>query len=264
MGPTPHGSQVQGDRVPREILLVLNTTLGYSKFMTISGAAEDYLKAVLKIEESDRKASTSGVARELQLADATVTDMLRKLKRAGLLEYERYHGARLTERGRTIALAVRRRHRLIELFLHQTLGYRWEEVHEEAEQMEHVVSDRFVERVDELLQHPLRDPHGELIPDATGFVPQEDDLCLEDAEPGRYRVQRITDDRPQFLSYLGKLSLRPGTLLEMVERTPFGGPLSLRIGTDGVSAHLGPEAASKIFVVPACAGSGTSEEPHAH
>jgi DtxR family Mn-dependent transcriptional regulator len=231
--------------------------------MTVSVAAEDYLKAVLKIEESERRASTSGVARELHLADATVTDMLRKLKQAGLLDYRRYHGATLTQRGRAIALAVRRRHRLIELFLHETLGYRWENVHEEAEQLEHVVSDRFIEKIDGLLRHPLRDPHGELIPDANGFVPREDDLCLDDVAPGFYVIQRITDDRPEFLSYLGKLSLRPGTRLQLAERTPFGGPLTLRLGLDSVALHLGPEAAARIFVIPANEDSATPDQAEA-
>ena len=217
--------------------------------MTISAVAEDYLKAVLKIEESDRKASTSGVARELNVADATVTDMLRKLQRAGLLTYRRYHGATLTVRGREVALGVRRRHRLLELLLHEILGYRWDEVHEEAERLEHVVSDLFVDRIDGLLQHPLRDPHGELIPDAGGFIPEDDDIPLDDAEPDDYRIQRITDNSPEFLSYLGELSMRPGTFLKLVGKAPFGGPLTLRIGEEGNPAHLGPEAASKIFVV---------------
>ncbi len=217
--------------------------------MSISGVAEDYLKAVLKIEESDRKASTSGVARELNLADATVTDMLRKLQRAGLVEYKRYHGATLTKQGRAAALGVRRRHRLLELFLHEILGYRWDEVHEEAERLEHVVSDVFVEKIDGLLRHPKRDPHGELIPDASGFSPEEDDICLVDAEPGDFRIQRITDNEPDFLRYLGELALRPGVRLKLVGRAPFGGPLTLLVGGENASVHVGPEAAARVFVV---------------
>jgi len=189
-----------------------------------------------------------------------VTDMLRKLKQAGLLEYRPYHGAALTKRGREVALGIRRRHRLLELFLHEILGYGWDEVHEEAERLEHVVSDLFVDRIDGLLQHPLRDPHGELIPDAGGFTPEEDDIPLDDAEPGDYRIQRIADNSPKFLSYLEELSLLPGTFLKLVGKAPFGGPLTLRIGEEGAAAHLGPEAASRIFVV---SGGGETESPDA-
>ena len=135
----------------------------------ISSTAEDYLKAVLRMEDRNEKASTSSVARHLEVADASVTDMLRKLQKAGLLEYKPYYGASLTKKGRSVALKILRRHRLIELFLHEVMGYGWEEVHDEAEKLEHVVSDFFVERADSLLNHPVKDPHGEVIPDARGF-----------------------------------------------------------------------------------------------
>jgi len=219
--------------------------------MNVTGVAEDYLKAVLKIEESDQRASTSGVARVLNLADATVTDMLRKLQQAGLLEYRRYHGASLTRKGREVALKVRRRHRLIELFLHEVLGYRWDEVHDEAEQLEHVVSERFVERIDGLLEHPKRDPHGALIPDASGFSPTEVDAALSEAKPGEYLVQRITDEKPDFLRYLEELALFPGTRLNLIGRSPFGGPVTLQVGEALTPVYLGPEAAAKVFVVSA-------------
>jgi DtxR family transcriptional regulator, Mn-dependent transcriptional regulator len=216
----------------------------------VTGTAEDYLKAVLKIEDGNEKATTSGVARELNLADATVTDMMRKLQRAGLLEYKPYYGATLTERGRRIALGILRRHRLIELFLHEVLGYGWEEVHEEAEKLEHVVSDLFMERVDRLLQSPARDPHGELIPDPAGFRPKEEDIRLVDALPGHYRIQRIVNNRPEFLGYLEQQSIRPKVRVELVRRAPFDGPLQLRIESGRAAVYLGTQAAESIFVVP--------------
>jgi DtxR family transcriptional regulator, Mn-dependent transcriptional regulator len=214
----------------------------------VTGTAEDYLKAVLKIEDGRQKATTSGLARELNLADATVTDMLRKLQRAGLLEYKPYYGATLTKRGRIVALGIVRRHRLIELFLHEVLGYGWEEVHEEAEKLEHAVSDLFVERVDRLLRFPLRDPHGELIPDQNGFRPDEEDICLEDAAPGHYRIQRIVNNDSELLNYLERQSVGLGAYIELLDRAPFDGPLQLRI-EGGTTVHLGVRAAKCIFVV---------------
>ena len=138
---------------------------------TVSSTAEDYLKAVLRFEDMNEKASTSKVARHLEVTDATVTDMLRKLQTAGLLEYTPYYGVSLTARGRAIALKILRRHRLIELFLNRIMGYGWQEVHAEAEKLEHAVSDYFVERIDALLDHPVKDPHGEVIPDIQGWSP---------------------------------------------------------------------------------------------
>lgn len=214
----------------------------------ISSTVEDYLKAVLKMEDRNEKASTSNVARHLSVADASVTDMLRKLQKAGLLEYRPYYGATLTAQGRRLALKILRRHRLIELFLHQVMGYGWEQVHNEAEKLEHVVSDFFVERIDALLGYPDKDPHGEVIPDAQGFRSLEQDICLAQAEPGNYTLRKVTNDRPEFLAYLEKESIVPGTSFTLMEKAPFQGPLKLKIRGKDVPQYLGLEAAKSIYV----------------
>lgn len=216
----------------------------------VSSTVEDYLKAVLKFEDRNEKASTSKVARHLEVTDATVTDMLRKLQAAGLLEYTPYYGASLTARGREIALKILRRHRLIELFLHQIMGYGWEQVHQEAEKLEHAVSDYFVERIDVLLNHPDKDPHGEAIPDARGFREAENDISLVDAEPGKYTIRRIVDSNPELLTYLHQESLVPTQHITLLEKAPFRGPLKLRLPRLKAPIYVSLEVAQRIFVLP--------------
>ena len=224
----------------------------------VSSTVEDYLKVVLKIEDMKQRASTSRVARHLDVADATVTDMLRKLKKAGLLEYKPYYGATLTQKGRQVALRILRRHRLVELFLHQVLGYGWEQVHEEAERLEHAVSDLFVSRIDALLDFPAQDPHGEIIPDAQGFRQVEDDLCLAEAELGEYSIRKVTNSDPEFLAYLDKVGLRPGNRFSLQEKAPFQGPLKLLPDAGREPVYLGLEASRSIFVLPLKGSSAAS------
>jgi len=214
----------------------------------ISSTVEDYLKALLKMEDSDVKASTSNVARRLSVTDASVTDMLRKLQKAGLLAYKPYYGAALTPQGRLQALRIMRRHRLIELFLHQVMGYGWDQVHEEAEKLEHVVSDFFVERADALLGYPEKDPHGEVIPDAQGYRNLEEEVCLATAELGQYTIRKITNDNPDFLTYLEKEALIPGTSFNLLARAPFHGPLKLMLSGKIAPHYIGLEAAKNIFI----------------
>jgi DtxR family transcriptional regulator, Mn-dependent transcriptional regulator len=214
----------------------------------ISSTVEDYLKAFLRIEDMNEKASTSRVARHLDVADASVTDMLRKLQKAGLLEYKPYYGATLTKEGRMVALKILRRHRLIELFLHQIMGYGWEQVHEEAEKLEHVVSDFFVERVDALLNHPVKDPHGEIIPDAQGFRGRQEDICLADAAIGDYTVRRVVNGNPEFLAYLEKENLFPASTFSLLEKAPFQGPLKLLLTGKKNPQYIGLEVAKSIYV----------------
>src|SRR5262245_15824883 len=222
----------------------------------ISSTVEDYLKAVLKMEDMNEKASTSSVARQLSVADASVTDMLRKLQKAGLLEYRPYYGATLTGPGRRLALKILRRHRLIELFLHQVMRYGWEQVHDEAEKLEHVVSDFFVERVDALLNHPAKDPHGEAIPDAQGVRSLDEDVCLVDAELGSYVIRRVISSNPELLGYLEKEDLLPSRTFTLVERAPFQGPLKLLRDSNLPPQFIGLEAAKSVFVSPSPAGEG--------
>jgi len=214
----------------------------------VSSTAEDYLKAVLNLEDMHEKASTSSVARRLAVADGTVTDMLRKLQSAGLLEYTPYYGATLTPRGRAIALKILRRHRLIELFLHRIMGYGWEQVHDEAERLEHAVSDFFVERIDALMNHPSKDPHGEVIPDARGFRESEDYISLAQAEQGRFTIRKVINASPELLTYLNKESLVPAQRFTLLEKAPFQGPLKLQIRGKSAPTYVGHEVATCIFV----------------
>jgi len=217
---------------------------------TVSSTAEDYLKAVLRFEDRNEKASTSKVARHLDVADATVTDMLRKLQAAGLLEYTPYYGVSLTARGRGIALKILRRHRLIELFLKQIMGYGWQEVHEEAEKLEHAVSDYFVERIDALLNHPVKDPHGEVIPDIQGFRETENDICLALADVGNYTIRKVIDSSPELLTYLDKESLVPTQTITLLQKVPFQGPLKLLRHGSRAPVYIGLDVAKRIFVLP--------------
>jgi DtxR family Mn-dependent transcriptional regulator len=217
---------------------------------TVSSTAEDYLKAVLRFEDRNEKASTSKVARHLDVADATVTDMLRKLQAAGLLEYTPYYGVSLTARGRGIALKILRRHRLIELFLKQIMGYGWQEVHEEAEKLEHAVSDYFVERIDALLNHPVKDPHGEVIPDTQGRRETENDICLAFAPLGNYTIKKVIDSDPELLTYLEKELLVPTQTITLLEKGPFQGPLKLLCSGSQAPAYIGLDVAKRIFVFP--------------
>ena len=217
----------------------------------VSSTVEDYLKAFLRLEDMNEKASTSTVARHLSVADASVTDMLRKLQKNGLLEYKPYYGATLPRRDAGSRFVSCAGIASIELFLHKVMGYGWEQVHDEAEKLEHVVSDLFVERIDAYLGYPDKDPHGEVIPDAKGFRSQELDICLLRVEPGEYVVHKVTNDQPEFLAYLQKQALTPGASFRLVEKAPFQGPLKLVLSGRKTPQYLGAEAAKSIHVLPA-------------
>lgn len=180
---------------------------------TLSTSVGDYLKAVWEVAGTGA-ASTNAVAGRLSVSPASVTGMFARLQEMGLVEYERYRGASLTGKGRAEALRLIRRHRLIETFLVERLGYSWGEVHDEAEHLEHAVSDAFTERLAAFLGHPGRDPHGDPIPDADGAVAPDPAVPLETAEVGgRVRISRVGHRDPETLSYLGELGLVPGRTL---------------------------------------------------
>ncbi len=163
-------------------------------------------------------ASTKDVAARLSISPASVTNMFARLQEMGLVEYERYRGATLTERGRGEALRLVRRHRLIETFLLEHLGYDWQEVHVEAERLEHAVSDGFTERLAEFLGHPDRDPHGDRIPSAEGTLEPDDSFLLSEALTGRRVViSKVSDADASMLDYLGDRRLVPGRMLNVRE-----------------------------------------------
>src|SRR5215216_1073211 len=180
-----------------------------------SSSVGDYLKAIWEIAvDSGEVSSTKGVAERLSISAASVSNMFARLQEMGLVEHERYRGATLTERGKQEALRLVRRHRLIETFLLEHLGYDWQEVHKEAERLEHAVSDAFTDRLAELLGHPEHDPHGDPIPSAEGILEAEDSFGLNQAVAGRrLRISKVRDEDAAMLDYFGDRNLVPGRLL---------------------------------------------------
>ena len=211
-----------------------------------SVSVEDYVKAIWEVAGAD-VASTKDVAERLLIAPPSVTNMFVRLREMGFVEYERYRGVSLTERGREEALRLVRRHRLIETFLLQHLGYSWEQVHEEAERLEHAVSDGFTERLAEYLGHPDQDPHGDPIPAADGTIQPDYSFPLSEAEPGqRIRISKVGDD-PSTLDYLGERELVPGRLLYVREVRDLDGVVTVE-DEDGGAHSLGEPLARAVFV----------------
>lgn len=202
----------------------------------LTRSVEDYLKAIYHLSLDGHAATTSRIAQALDLSPPSVSGMVKRLSEQGLLEHEPYKGASLTAEGRRIALRMLRRHRLIETFLVATLGYTWDSVHEEAERLEHAVSDELVERMAQALGHPRFDPHGEPIPTADGRVDELVYVPLADlAEGERVVVRRVDLHQPDRLRYLASLGLVPGAQVAIDARAPFDGPITL---TTGSSRHV--------------------------
>ncbi len=213
-----------------------------------SSSVGDYVKAVWEVSGTGA-ASTKDVAARLSVSSASVSNMFVRLREMGLVEYERYRGVSLTGRGREQALRLIRRHRLIETFLLQHLGYTWDEVHEEAERLEHAVSDGFTERLAELLGHPERDPHGDLIPTADGtLAPEEGTVPLSEAAPGdTVRVARVGHQDAGQLAYLWEHELIPGRVLNVREVRALDGVVTVE-DEGGDALALGGSLAGAIFV----------------
>lgn len=197
---------------------------------TLSTSVGDYLKAIWVVG-NEGPASTGDIARELEVTAPSVTGMLGKLKRLGLIEYRRYYGAELTDAGREAALRLIRRHRLLETFLFRDLGFSWDEVHEQAETMEHVMSERFTERLAEHLGQPSHDPHGDPIPRPDGSLPNTPSAVLADVAVGRrFYVSRVLSQDTEVLGYLKRLGIEPGAELTLQGREPRGNAVQLRVG----------------------------------
>jgi DtxR family transcriptional regulator, Mn-dependent transcriptional regulator len=198
----------------------------------LTAAVEDYVKAVYMLEQREGSASTTALAARLEVTPAAVSGMLRKLTALGLVEHEPYRGVRLTDRGRLVALEVVRHHRLLELFLVEDLGMGWDEVHAEAEVLEHVLSEELEEVIAAKLGHPTLDPHGDPIPDRELAIADDDESRdLYQLEPGACgTLVRVSDDNPEMLRFLAERGITPGMRLEVIDRQPFDGPLSVRVG----------------------------------
>lgn len=215
-----------------------------------SRSVQDYLKALYKLQQGDAPVATNALAERLQLAPASVTAMVKKLAEAGLVDHVPYQGTRLTEQGRREALRMVRRHRIIEQFLQQVLGYAWDEVDEEAEVLEHAVSDRLVERMWQVLGQPSHDPHGSPIPTVEGELPEDRTHALTEAPMGTpLVVRRIQERSPDELRYLQSLGLAPGVTVTVTAQAPFDGPLTLQVA--GSTVTLDARMAAAIRVEPA-------------
>ncbi|HEX5438879.1 MAG TPA: metal-dependent transcriptional regulator [Gemmatimonadaceae bacterium] len=208
---------------------------------------ENYLKAIYEIERASGAAATTDIAQHLEIAPASVSGMIRRLAEQGLLEHERYRGVKLTDEGRRVALRTIRRHRVIESYLMRALGYPWDLVHDEAERLEHAASDELIDRMAAAIGEPTVDPHGAPIPTREGEIDERAHLALMELEPGEHgRVVQVSDADAGRLRYLGDLGLRPGARVTLLDRAPYGGPITLRVGS--AKCQIGPALAAVVFV----------------
>jgi DtxR family Mn-dependent transcriptional regulator len=214
---------------------------------TFTRSQQDYLKALYKLHGDSRPVPTRELAQRLGISSPSVSEMVTRLTAQGLVEHDRYRGQQLTREGRKVALELVRHHRLLEMFLVQVLGYSWDEVHEEAERLEHVISERMEQRIFELLGRPELDPHGHAIPTLAGKVRPVSERPLSECRAGeRVIVQGVSDDDPARLRELERRGLLPGTHVEVVAESAYEGPIEVRMKGRRVSVPLG--LARALFV----------------
>ncbi|NNJ08771.1 metal-dependent transcriptional regulator [Chloroflexales bacterium ZM16-3] len=198
----------------------------------VTPAIEDYLKAIYMLQQQGGVVTTSMLGEQRGFKPGSVTGMIKKLAEMNLVRHTPYQGVQLTAGGERIALEVIRHHRLLELYLVEALGYSWDEVHEEAERLEHHISEKLEARIAAHLGNPNVDPHGDPIPTLEGRLPPSDDIRLADLAVGECaRIARVRDQSADRLRYLANLGLTPGICVQIVESAPFDGPITLRIGT---------------------------------
>ncbi|MEA9984066.1 MULTISPECIES: metal-dependent transcriptional regulator [Subtercola] len=216
----------------------------------LTNAAQDYLKVIWAASEwAESPVTVKQLAERTGVSTATVSDGIRKLAGLGMLEHEPYGSIELTAAGRAVAIDMVRRHRLVETFLVEVLGYAWDEVHDEAEVLEHAVSDTLVDRIDRHLGFPARDPHGDPIPSADGRPHLPDAVRLSDAEPGHSLVvSRISDADPALLRYVADKGVLLDVRLTVDEHRTFAGDVAVRLGDDGIAVELGQRASDAVWV----------------
>jgi DtxR family Mn-dependent transcriptional regulator len=219
---------------------------------TLSRSVEDYLKVIYGLSEQGSAASTSQIADSLAVQPASVSGMIKRLAESGYVEHAPYRGVRLSPEGTREALRIIRRHRILETYLSQRLGYSWDDVHGEAERLEHAASDALIERMALALEDPRHDPHGAPIPTREGDVEADERLSLDEVGAGEVvRIRAVRDDDADRLRYLEARGLLPGVLLLVEARAPFNGPLTVRVGGASGPGHaIGHELASRIRVAP--------------
>jgi DtxR family Mn-dependent transcriptional regulator len=215
----------------------------------MSPQMQDYLKTVYLLEAQAGGATTNAIAEALGVRPASVTGMLKKLAALKLVHYTPYQAAHLTRRGERLALEVVRHHRLLELFLMEALGYSWDEVHVEADRLEHVISEDFEDRLAARLGDPRIDPHGDPIPAKDGSLPAARQVRLANLTIGQSaRIARVHDGDPGLLRHAAELGLVPAARVTLIETDPYGGSLRLRV--EGLERSVGPELARQVFVTP--------------
>lgn len=210
---------------------------------------QNYLKVIWSLEEwSETPITNSAIAEAAGVRLSTVSDALRKLADAGLIDHQRYGTVSLTDEGRELAVVMTRRHRLIETFLVQILDYSWDEVHDEADRLEHAVSDELVNRIDRVLDYPTRDPHGDPIPSAEGRVHKPAaHLLSEITAPCRVRVERISDADPEMLQYFASRGIIVDAELELLEGEPYSETTALSVAGNEQQVLLGKAASGSVW-----------------
>lgn len=213
----------------------------------LTSAHEDYLKAIYLLSASEQNVSNSALATHMGVAPASATNMVKKLADLGLVEYEPYRGTSLTPTGEQVALEILRHHRLLELFLHKTLDIPWDQVHTEAEKLEHVISEALEDAIAHILGNPTVDPHGDPIPSKEGHVERGSFIALSAGECNTaYRLERVMTQDSDLLAYMGSLGLYPGTTIRIVEKAPFQGPFLVEVG--GAPHAISIEMADQLMV----------------
>ena len=219
----------------------------FERRSTFTRSQQDYLKALYQLHGDQRPVPTRELAQRLGISSPSVSEMVTRLSSQGLVEHDRYRGQQLTREGRKVAVELVRHHRLLEMFLVQVLGYSWDEVHDEAERLEHVISERMEQRIFELLGRPELDPHGHAIPTLGGKVRSLSDRPLSECQAGeKVVVQGVSDEDPSRLRELERRGLVPGTRIEVVADSKFESPITVRINGRRASVPLG--LARAVFV----------------
>ncbi len=218
---------------------------------TLSRSVEDYLKAIYGLCESGDPATTTAIAESLDIQPASVTGMVKRLAESGLLEHVPYRGVRLTKRGTREALRVLRRHRILETYLCERLGFAWDDVHGEAERLEHAASDELIEKMAAALEFPRHDPHGAPIPTVAGDIEILGGSTLADATPGaRVRIRAVRDEDSAHLRSMAAEGLVPGTRVRVAKSQRVAGSVEISLGVDGESRAVEGSLARQIYVVP--------------